>query len=205
VFTCVGLGYGLFCTERIQILPIPPSFFLEVYWPAQSSNSQVGKKTRGLVAKATSSLLCTHQTKPFRGFLRERFNLRRFTERRNPWTFGDYVFHMISRYSCQHSHFWYLQVLSSTTFFNFHNLPLLTIEKKIYFFCTDTHLLRVHFAYPDKPPTGLRWEYYNCRACNYCIIAYGGCFQGLVASVKRLRPDTFSVPWSYTSELLRLL
>jgi hypothetical protein len=33
-----------------------PSFFLEVYWPAQSSNSQVGKKTHGLVAKATSSL-----------------------------------------------------------------------------------------------------------------------------------------------------
>jgi len=23
----VGLGYGLFCNERIQILPIPPSFF----------------------------------------------------------------------------------------------------------------------------------------------------------------------------------
>lgn len=23
-------------------------------------------------------------------------------------------------------------------------------------FCTDTHLLQVHFAYPNKPPTGLR-------------------------------------------------
>ncbi len=78
------MGYGLFCTERIQILPIPPSFFLEVYWPAQSSNSQVGKKTRGLVAKETLSLLCTHQTKPFQGFLRDRFTLRKFTERRNP-------------------------------------------------------------------------------------------------------------------------
>ena len=63
-------------------LPIPPSFFLEVHQPAQSSNSRV---TRGLVvAKATSSLSCTHRTKPFRGFLRDRFTLRRFTERRNP-------------------------------------------------------------------------------------------------------------------------
>ncbi len=82
LFTCVGLGYGSFCTVRIKILTIPPSFFLEVHQPAQSSNSRV---TRGLVvAKATSSLSCTHRTKPFRGFLRDRFTLRRFTERRNP-------------------------------------------------------------------------------------------------------------------------
>ena len=82
LFTCVGLGYGSFCTGRIKILSIPPSFFLEVHQPAQSSNSRV---TRGLVvAKATSSLSCTHRTKPFRGFLRDRFTLRRFTERRNP-------------------------------------------------------------------------------------------------------------------------
>lgn len=147
LFTCVGLGYGSFCTGRIKILPIPPSFFLEVHWPAWSSNSRVKEKTRGLVAKATSSLLCTHRIKPFRGFLRDRFTLRRFTERRNPWTFGDHVFHMIYRYSCQHSHFWYLQVLSPTTFFDLQNVPLLTLEKKI-FFCT---LLWVRFAYPNKP------------------------------------------------------
>src|SRR5207253_1233366 len=29
--------------------------------------------------------------------------------RRNPWTFGDTVFHSVCRYSCQHSHFRYLQ------------------------------------------------------------------------------------------------
>jgi len=42
---------------------------------------------------------------------------------------GDRVFHRISRYSCQHSHFWYLQVLSPKTFPDWQNVPLLTLEK----------------------------------------------------------------------------
>src|SRR3954451_11469150 len=41
--------------------------------------------------------------------LRGRLTLRRLTLRRNPWTFGDSVFHTVCRYSCQHSHFRYLQ------------------------------------------------------------------------------------------------
>ena len=41
--------------------------------------------------------------------LRGRLTLRRLTLRRNPWTFGDTVFHSVCRYSCQHSHFRYLQ------------------------------------------------------------------------------------------------
>jgi len=38
--------WGMVCfpLKGIQILPIPLSFSLEVYWPTQSSNSQVGKK-----------------------------------------------------------------------------------------------------------------------------------------------------------------
>src|SRR3954468_22909241 len=40
--------------------------------------------------------------------LRGRLTLRRLTLRRNPWTFGDRVFHSVCRYSCQHSHFRYL-------------------------------------------------------------------------------------------------
>ena len=42
---------------------------------------------------------------------------------------GDRVFHRISRYSCQHSHFWYLQVLSPNPFPDWQNVPLLTLEK----------------------------------------------------------------------------
>ena len=45
----------------------------------------------------------------FRPRLRDRLTLRRLTLRRNPWTFGDSVFHTVCRYSCQHSHFQYLQ------------------------------------------------------------------------------------------------
>jgi hypothetical protein len=45
----------------------------------------------------------------FRPRLRGRLTLRRLTLRRNPWTFGDRVFHPVCRYSCQHSHFRYLQ------------------------------------------------------------------------------------------------
>ena len=39
---------------------------------------------------------------------RGRLTLRRLTLRRNPWTFGESVFHTLCRYSCQHSHFPYL-------------------------------------------------------------------------------------------------
>ena len=45
----------------------------------------------------------------FRPHLRGRLTLRGLTLRRNPWTFGDRVSHSVCRYSCQHSHFRYLQ------------------------------------------------------------------------------------------------
>jgi len=45
----------------------------------------------------------------FRPRLRSRLTLRRLTLHRNPWTFGDSVSHAVCRYSCQHSHFRYLQ------------------------------------------------------------------------------------------------
>ena len=51
----------------------------------------------------------------FRPRLRDRLTLRRLALRRNPWTFGDSVFHTVFRYSCQHSHFRYLQVPSRVT------------------------------------------------------------------------------------------
>ena len=45
----------------------------------------------------------------FRPHLRGRLTLRRLALRRNPWTFGESVSHTLCRYSCQHSHFRYLQ------------------------------------------------------------------------------------------------
>ena len=47
----------------------------------------------------------------FRPRLRGRLTLRGLTLRRNPWTYGDNVSHIVCRYSCQHSHFRYLHLL----------------------------------------------------------------------------------------------
>jgi hypothetical protein len=53
-----------------------------------------------------------------------RLTLRGLTLRRNPWTYGDSVSHAVYRYSCQHSHFRYLQHISRCTFTGLRNAPL---------------------------------------------------------------------------------
>jgi hypothetical protein len=60
----------------------------------------------------------------FRPRLRGRLTLRGLTVRRNPWTFGESVSHTLCRYSCQHSHFRYLQQTSRFTFAGLRNAPL---------------------------------------------------------------------------------
>ena len=60
----------------------------------------------------------------FRPRLRGRLTLRRLALHRNPWTFGDSVSHTVYRYSCQHSHFRYLQHGSRHTFIDLRNAPL---------------------------------------------------------------------------------
>ena len=60
----------------------------------------------------------------FRPRLRGRLTLRGLTLRRNPWTFGESVSHPVCRYSCQHSHFRYLQHASRCTFTGLRNAPL---------------------------------------------------------------------------------
>ena len=60
----------------------------------------------------------------FRPRLRSRLTLRRLPLRRNPWTFGESVSHTLCRYSCQHSHFRYLQQPLRATFTGLRNAPL---------------------------------------------------------------------------------
>lgn len=74
----------------------------------------------------------THREKAIRFPLRGRFNPQWFTLYGNPRAFGDPGFHRKFRYSCQHSHFWYLQVLSPKTFPDWQNVPLLTLEKEAF-------------------------------------------------------------------------
>ena len=67
----------------------------------------------------------------FRPRLRGRLTLRGLALRRNPWTFGERVSHPLCRYSCQHSHFRYLQQTSRFTFIGLRNAPLPDIPSRI--------------------------------------------------------------------------
>ena len=91
--TCVGFGYGLM--QGLFPGTSPP--------PVQSS------KDKRLTRSVTTCWLTNINVIPIdyasRPRLRDRLTLRRLTLRRNPWTFGDTVFHSVCRYSCQHSHF----------------------------------------------------------------------------------------------------
>ena len=78
--------------------------------PSQPSDST----NRGpLTASVTTRRLGTINPIPidygFRPRLRGRLTLRGLALRRNPWTYGGSVSHTPCRYSCQHSHFRYLQ------------------------------------------------------------------------------------------------
>ena len=66
----------------------------------------------------------------FRPYLRGRLTLRRLALRRNPWSFGERVSHPLCRYSCQHSHFRYLQQTSRFTFAGLRNAPLPLVKDK---------------------------------------------------------------------------
>ena len=93
---------------RFRVRSIGRSCFLEV--PGRILRSS--KRTR-LSAFVASGRPRTINLVPidygFRPRLRGRLTLRGLTLRRNPWTFGDRVSHSVCRYSCQHSHFRYLQ------------------------------------------------------------------------------------------------
>jgi hypothetical protein len=95
--TCVGFGYGL----------------MQGLFPGTSSRQAQSSKglqfTRSVTTCWPTNINVVPIDYAFRPRLRGRLTLRRLTLRRNPWTFGDSVFHTVSRYSCQHSHFRYLQ------------------------------------------------------------------------------------------------
>ena len=60
----------------------------------------------------------------FRPHLRGRLTLGGLALPRNPWTYGGSVSHTPFRYSCQHSHFRYLQEWSPIPFTGLRNAPL---------------------------------------------------------------------------------
>ena len=100
---------------------------LELFQGTASLPSQ-SNKLRQLTPSVTSNWPRTIYLVPidyaFRPCLRGRLTLRRLALRRNPWTFGESVSHTLCRYSCQHSHFRYLQPASQLTFTGLRNAPL---------------------------------------------------------------------------------
>ena len=61
---------------------------------------------------------------PLRARLRGRLTLLRLALSRNPWSFGERASHPLYRYSCQHSHFRYVQSRLPFSFTRLRNAPL---------------------------------------------------------------------------------
>ena len=97
-------------------------------FPGTPSLPLQSDKKRQLTRFVTSGRLRTINLIPIgyacRPRLRDRLTLRGLTLRRNPWAFGESVSHTLYRYSCQHSHFRYLQHALRHTFAGLRNAPL---------------------------------------------------------------------------------
>ncbi len=96
--TCVGFGYGL-CWW---------SYFLE---PAHCTPNPIRgyRPARSVTTTWPTNINVVPIVYAFLPRLRGRLTLLRLTLSRNPWSFGEGVSHPLYRYSCQHSHFRYLQ------------------------------------------------------------------------------------------------
>ena len=92
-----GFGYGL----RWSYFQGP------VHCPEQSNKPR--QFTRSVTSNWFRNIHLIPIDYAFRPRLRGRLTLRRLALRRNPWSFGEGVSHSLYRYSCQHSHFRYLQ------------------------------------------------------------------------------------------------
>ena len=112
--TCVGFGYGLIAGV--------------ISWDTFAAHNPCPIGHTQLTVSVTSSRFRNINLIPidygFRPRLRGRLTLRGLALRRNPWTFGGSVSHTPCRYSCQHSHFRYLQHASRHTFAGLRNAPL---------------------------------------------------------------------------------
>ena len=84
-----------------------------------NQSNKIEQVTRSVTTHRLTNINVIPIDYAFRPRLRDRLTLLRLTLSRNPWTFGDSVSHTVYRYSCQHSHFRYLQLPSRV---NLHRL-----------------------------------------------------------------------------------
>ena len=90
---------GTVCTVELFPGTAPP--------PAQSNKSE--QLVRSVTTTRPTNINVVPIDYAFLPRLRGRLTLLRLTLSRNPWSFGEGVSHPLYRYSCQHSHFRYLQ------------------------------------------------------------------------------------------------
>ena len=96
---------------RFRVRPVRWSYFLG-YYQAPSKSNNLGHPQKSVATSRLRNINRIAIDYAFRPRLRSRLTLRGLTLRRNPWTYGDNVSHIVYRYSCQHSHFRYLHLLS---------------------------------------------------------------------------------------------
>src|SRR5690606_1840134 len=75
----------------------------------QDQSNKTSQYTRSVTTCRPTNINVVPIDYAFLPRLRGRLTLLRLTLSRNPWTFGESVSHTLYRYSCQHSHFRYLQ------------------------------------------------------------------------------------------------
>jgi len=100
----------------LELFPGPPSRL-----PQSNKQEQLTEDVTSSWRRNINLLPIDYACRPH---LRDRLTLRGLTLRRNPWTFGESVSHTLCRYSCQHSHFRYLQHGLHHTFTGLRNAPL---------------------------------------------------------------------------------
>ena len=123
----IVLSSALVCSTCPPVSVWGTIYKLELF-PGSPSKLPQSNKEEQHTATVTSSRYRNINLFPidyaFRPRLRGRLTLRRLALRRNPWTFGESVSHTLCRYSCQHSHFRYLQQSSRFIFTGLRNAPL---------------------------------------------------------------------------------
>jgi hypothetical protein len=115
---------------RFRVRSIRWSYFLEPLRPPGQSDKS-GQLSKFVTSSRPRNINLVPIDYGFRPRLRGRLTLRGLTLRRNPWTFGDSVSHTVDRYSCQHSHFRYLQAPSREPFAGLRNAPLPRVLRHI--------------------------------------------------------------------------
>ena len=93
---------------RFRVRSIMRGLFPGTPSPHPQSSKGI-RYTASVTTRRLQNINCIPIDYAFRPRLRGRLTLRRLALRRNPWTFGEGVSHPLYRYSCQHSHFRYLQ------------------------------------------------------------------------------------------------